>query len=283
MTTLAPVRHYPVRDSLTMLRRNLRRMRRYPSMTIMLVGMPVIFLLLFVYVFGGTLGRGLPGAGVDGGRHAYLGYVTPAILVFTVASVALGTAVSVALDVAGGIMARFRTMAISPSSVLTGHVVGTLIQMGLALAALLGVAVLLGYRSDASAVDWLAAVGVLALFGLALTWLTVALGLASKSVESASNTPMILVLLPFLGSGFVPPSSMPGWLAAFARNQPFTPVTDAVRGLLAGTSHGHEVVLAVFWCVALTAAGWAWARHLFQRRGRSEGKPAAGFAGRPAQ
>ncbi len=278
-----PVRHYPVRDSLTMLRRNLRRMRRYPSMTIMLVGMPVIFLLLFVYVFGGTLGRGLPGAGIDGGRHAYLSYVTPAILVFTVASIGLGTAVSVALDVTSGIMARFRTMAISPSSVLTGHVVGTMIQIVLALAALLGIAALLGYRSNASAADWLGAAGILVLFGLALTWLTVALGLASKSVESASNTPMILVLLPFLGSGFVPPSSMPGWLAAFARNQPFTPTTDAVRGLLAGAPHSHDVALAIVWCVAITAVGFAWARHLFQRRGRAVGNPAQSFAGRPTQ
>jgi ABC-2 type transport system permease protein len=191
--------------------------------------------------------------------------------------------VSVALDVTSGIMARFRTMAISPSSVLTGHVVGTLIQIGFALATVFGVAALVGYRGHASAAEWLGAAGILLLFGLAVTWLTVALGLASKTVEAASNTPMILTLLPFLGSGFVPPSSMPGWLAAFARNQPFTPTTDAVRGLLDGAPHGHDVALAIVWSVAISAVGFVWARHLFQRRGRGETTPAAVFGGRPAQ
>lgn len=255
---------YPVRDSATMLRRNLKHMRRYPSMTLILVGQPIVFLLLFVYVFGGSLGHGIPG--VSGGRRAYLTYVTPAILVMAVASIALGTAVSIAMDMTGGIVARFRTMAIARVSILTGHVLGALIQTALTVVVVLGVAAALGFRSDASVADWLAATGVLALFAVALTWLSVALGLLAKSVESASNTPLVLVLLPFLGSGFVPSDSMPRGLAWFARNQPFTPVIDAMRGLLAGHAHAHPVVLALAWSLGIASLGYAWARHLYAVR-----------------
>ena len=145
-------------DSSTMLRRNLLRMRRYPSMTVLLIGLPVLFLLLFVYVFGGTLGAGLAtgiAAGADG-RAEYLTYVTPAIMLMAAASAAQGTAISVAMDRTEGILARFRTMAISPSSVLTGHVLGSVIQSLLAMGTLLGVSVLLGFRPDTSPLGWLA-------------------------------------------------------------------------------------------------------------------------------
>jgi ABC-2 type transport system permease protein len=252
---------HPVRDSATMLRRNLKHMRRYPSMTLMLVGQPIVFLLLFVYVFGGALGRGLPGS--SGGRQQYLTYVTPAILVMAVASIALGTAVSVAIDMTGGIIARFRTMAIARVSVLTGHVLGAMIQTGVTLLVVLGTAVLLGFRSNASAADWVGAAGILLLFALALTWLTVALGLVSKSVETASNLPMVLVLLPFLGSGFVPTDTMPRWLAWFARNQPFTPIMESVRGFASGTPDEHTTVLAVAWAVGIMALGYLCAKRLF--------------------
>jgi ABC-2 type transport system permease protein len=255
---------YPVRDSATMLRRNLKHMRRYPSMTLMLVGQPIVFLLLFVYVFGGALGRGLPGS--SGGRRQYLTYVTPAILIMAVASIALGTAVHVAIDMTGGIIARFRTMDIARVSVLTGHVFGAMIQTGLTLLVVLGTALLLGFRSDASAADWVGVTMLLLLFALALTWLTVALGLVSKSVETASNLPMFLILLPFLGSGFVPTSTMPGWLAWFARNQPFTPIMEAVRGLLSGNAVAHTTVLAIAWSVGIMALGYFWAKRLFAIR-----------------
>jgi ABC-2 type transport system permease protein len=257
-------RPMPIRDSLTMVRRNLRHMWRYPSMTIMLVGQPLLFLLLFVYVFGDTLGNGLPGQ--DGGRHGYLTYVTPTILVMAVASIALGTAVSVAIDMTGGIIARFRTMAIARVSVLTGHVLGAMIQTGLTLLVSIGVALALGFRSPASAADWLGATGILVAFAFALTWLTVALGLVSKSVETASNLPIVLVFLPFLGSGFVPTDSMPGWLASFARNQPFTPVIESVRDLVAGTPHARDIVLALGWSALIAAASYVWARAVYASR-----------------
>ena len=229
---------YARRDAATMLRRNLRHMLRYPSMTLILIGMPVVFLLLFVYVFGGTLGAGLgagPGAGpgwASGGRAAYIAYVVPGILMMTVASAAQGTAISVAMDMTEGIIARFRTMAISRASVLTGHVLGSVIQTMLSITVVIAVALLIGFRPTAGPLAWLAAIGVLAMFTFALTWLSVAFGLVAKSVEAASNLPMFLVLLPFFGSGFVPTRSMPTVLRWFADYQPFTPVTETLRGLL---------------------------------------------------
>ena len=195
-------------DSATMLRRNLRRMRRYPSLTLFIAGIPVVFLLLFVYVFGGTLGAGL--GQVAGGRAAYLAYVVPGILLITVAGAAQGTAISVAMDMTEGIIARFRTMDIARASVLTGHVVGSVIQTMLALVVVMLVALLIGFRSTTGPVEWLAAAGLLALAALAISWLSVALGMVAKSVETASNLPMFLILLPFLSSGFVPTDSMPG-------------------------------------------------------------------------
>ena len=147
----------------------------------------------------------------------------PGILLVTVAAAAQGTAISVAMDMTEGIIARFRTMAIARVSVLTGHVLGSMIQTMLSMAVVIGVALLIGFRPTAGPVEWIAAIGVLAMITLALTWLSVALGMVSKSVETASNLPMFLMLLPFLGSGFVPTDSMPAGVRWFAEYQPFTP------------------------------------------------------------
>jgi ABC-2 type transport system permease protein len=250
-------------DSATMLRRNLRRMRRYPSLTFFIAGMPVVFLLLIVYVFGGTLGAGL--GQVSGGRDAYIAYVVPGILLITVAGAAQGTAISIAMDMTQGIIARFRTMAIARSSVLAGHVVGSVIQTLLALAIVTAVALLIGFRPTTGPAEWVAAAGLLALAALAVSWLSVALGMVPKDVETASNLPMFLVLLPFLSSGFVPTDSMPDGLAWFAENQPFTPIIETVRGLLLGTPIGSSGVLAVAWCVGISAGGYLWSRRLYNR------------------
>jgi ABC-2 type transport system permease protein len=246
-----------------MLRRQLRHKRRYLSMTLMLVGMPIVFLLLFVYVFGGTLGAGL--GGPSGGRATYVQYVTPGILLMTVAAVAQGTAISVAMDMTEGIVARFKTMAIFRPSVLTGHVLGSMIETMLSLAVVMAVALAIGFRPSATPVEWVATAGVLALITLAVTWLCVALGMVTKTVEAASNLPMPLVFLPFLGSGFVPTGSMPAWLRWFAEYQPFTPVIETVRGLLLGTAIGDSAVIAVAWCAGITLVGYLWARKLYNR------------------
>ena len=264
MTTIA----FALTDSTTMLRRNLRRLLRYPSMTLMLVGMPIVFLLLFVYVFGGQLSEGLSTglAGGHDGRAGYLNYVTPGILLMTIAAAVQGTAIVVAMDMTSGLADRFRTMAIARVAVLTGHVLASFIQTMLSIGIVVGVAIGLGWRPTAEPLRWLAAIGVLALFAFALIWLAVALGLAAKSVETASNTPMFLTLLPFLGSGFVPSGSMPAGLRHFAKYQPFTSVTETLRGLLGETEIGSNALGAVAWSVGIAAVSFIWARHLYQHR-----------------
>jgi ABC-2 type transport system permease protein len=259
---------YTVIDSRVLLRRNLRRLQRYPSLTLMLIGMPIVFMLLFVYVFGGQLGHGLSGrlAGGHAGRSAYLNYLTPGILLMTVAATVQGTAIVVAMDMTTGIIDRFRTMSIGRGAVLGGHVLAALIQSLVSIAVVLGVAMALGFRPTADPLNWLAAVGLLALFAFALIWLAAALGLAAKSVETASNTPMFLTMLPFLGSGFVPVATMPVGLRQFARYQPFTPVTETLRGLLTGTHIGMNAITAVAWSVAIAALSFVWANRLYQRR-----------------
>ena len=265
MTGLA----YTLSDSRVMLRRNLTHQLRYPSMTVMLVGMPIVLLLLFVYVFGGQLGAGL---GAHLGRHAYLDYVVPGLLLITLASAVQGTSIMVAMDMTGGIIDRFRTMAIARASVLTGHVLGSLIQILAGFGILIGVAFGLGFHSSAGVLQWLAALGILVLFAFALIWLAVALGLAAKSVETASNSPMILLLLLFLSSGFVATATMPTGLRQFAEYQPFTPVADTVRGLLSGAAVGDHAIVAVAWSVGLTVVAYLWAIRLYNRRGATEPK-----------
>ena len=264
MSTLS----YAVTDSATMLRRQVRHMLRYPSMTLMLAGLPIVLLLLFVYVFGGTLGAGLGGfsGGFSGDRADYVDYVTPGILLITVASAAQGTAISVAMDMTEGIIARFRTMAIARVSVLTGHVLGSMIQTMLSIAIVTAVALLIGFRPTADLAEWIAAVGVVAMTTFALTWLSVALGMVTDSVEAASNLPKPLLLLPFLGSGFVPTDSMPAGVRWFAEYQPFTPVMETLRAALTGTpTHHHSAALAVAWSVGIGLAGYLWAKRLYNR------------------
>ncbi|MFC3499415.1 ABC transporter permease [Micromonospora krabiensis] len=258
MTSLA----HTLTDSATMFRRQVRHLQRYPSLTAMLIGLPVVLLLLFVYVFGEALGAGLPG----GDRGAYLNYLVPGMLLFSVTGAAQGTAISVAMDMTEGIVDRFRTMAISRASVLTGHVLGSLVQTMLCIAVVLGISLAIGFRPNATPVEWLATVGVLAAIAFALIWLSVALGLVSDSVETASNTPMFLTLLPFLGSGFVPTDTMPAGLRWFADYQPFTPVIETLRGLLLGSGIGDSALLALAWCAVISLLSYLWARRAFRRR-----------------
>ena len=254
---------YAVRDSITMLRRNLLHLRRYPGLSLFPIFMPVIFLLLFVYVFGGTLGNGIT---AGGGRGAYINFLTPGILLFTVAGAAQITAISVAKDMTEGIIARFKTMRIWRPAVLAGHVLGSLFLTLIGLGVVIAVALLIGYDSAAGAMRWLAALGLLVLLAIALIWVSVALGLFAKSVETASNLPMFLILLPFLSSAFVPVASMPAALRWFAENQPFTPITNTVRHLLLGQHVGSAEITAIVWCLAITVGAYVWARHLYNHR-----------------
>ncbi|MFB8212025.1 MULTISPECIES: ABC transporter permease [unclassified Streptomyces] len=248
-----------VRDSATMLRRDLLHARRYPSLTLNLLLTPVMLLLLFVYIFGDTMSGGA-------GRDAYIAYIVPGILLMTIGSTTVGTAVSVSMDMSEGIIARFRTMAIHRGSILFGHVAGSVLRTLMSVVLVGAVGVAMGFRStDATVLEWLGALGLLALFTLAFTWIAVGMGLGSPNAEAASNNATPLILLPLISSAFVPLGSMPGWFRPIAEYQPFTPAIETLRGLLLGTEIGHNGWLAVAWCVGLTVLGYFWSRAQFER------------------
>ncbi|MFH8473156.1 ABC transporter permease [Streptomyces sp. NPDC018000] len=253
-----------VRDSSTMLRRNLLHARRYPSMTLNLLFTPVMLLLLFVYIFGDVMSAGI-GDG-DAGRSEYLAYVVPGILMLTIGGTTIGSAVSVAMDMTEGIIARFRTMAIHRGSVLIGHVIGSVLQCVMSVVLVGAVAVAIGFRAtNATVLEWILAVGLLALVSLALTWIAVGMGLSSPTAEAAGNSAMPLMVLPLLSSAFVPVDAMPGWFQPIAEYQPFTPAIETLRGLLLGTEIGNNGWLAVVWCLGLAALGYVWSKSLFNR------------------
>ncbi|MEV6731494.1 ABC transporter permease [Streptomyces sp. NPDC051364] len=252
-----------VRDSSTMLRRNLLHARRYPSLTLNLLLTPVMLLLLFVYIFGGAMSGGISGGG---DRSAYIAYIVPGILLMTIGSTVIGAAVSVSTDMSEGIIARFRSMAIHRGSVLIGHVIGSVMQSIASVVLVGAVAVAIGFRSkDATALEWLAAFGLLALFALALTWIAIGMGMVSPNAEAASNSAMPLILLPLISSAFTPIDSMPGWFQPIAEYQPFTPVIETLRGLLLGTEIGNNGWLALGWSIALIALGYRWSTASFNR------------------
>jgi ABC-2 type transport system permease protein len=253
-----------VRDSSTMLRRNLLHARRYPSLTLNLLLTPIMLLLLFVYIFGDVMSAGIGGGGAD--RSEYIAYIVPGLLLMTIGSTTIGTAVSVSNDMTEGIIARFRTMAIHRGSVITGHVIGSVLQSVISVVLVGAVGVAIGFRStDATAIEWLAAFGLLVLFALALTWIAVGMGMVSPNAEAASNNAMPLIFLPLISSTFVPVDQMPGWFQPIAQYQPFTPAIETLRGLLLGTEIGYNGWLALAWCLALTTLGYLWSKAVFNR------------------
>ncbi|MFG3142313.1 ABC transporter permease [Streptomyces sp. NPDC048211] len=246
-----------VRDSSTMLRRNLLHARRYPSMTLNLLLTPIMLLLLFVYIFGDVMSAGIGGGSAD--RSAYIAYIVPGLLLMTIGSTTIGTAVSVSNDMTEGIIARFRTMAIHRASVLIGHVVGSVLQCVASVVLVGAVGVAIGFRStDATALEWLAAFGLLVLFATAFTWIAVGMGLISPNAEAASNNALPMILLPLLSSAFIPVDTMPGWFRPIAEYQPFTPAIETLRGLLLGTEIGNNGWIAIGWCLGLTVLGYFW-------------------------
>ncbi|MFC8131444.1 ABC transporter permease [Streptomyces sp. NPDC057302] len=249
-----------VRDSSTMLRRNLLHARRYPSLTLNLLLTPVMLLLLFVYIFGDVMSAGIGGSD----RSDYIAYIVPGILLMTIGSTTIGTAVSVSTDMTEGIIARFRTMAVHRGSVLVGHVVGSVIQCVMSLVLVGAVGVAIGFRStDATVLEWLAAFGLLAFFAMALTWVAVGMGLISPNAEAAGNNAMPMILLPLLSSAFIPVDTMPGWFRPIAEYQPFTPAIETLRGLLLGSEIGNNGWIALAWCLGLTVLGYYWSKAKF--------------------
>jgi ABC-2 type transport system permease protein len=259
MTTLT----IALQDATTMFGRELKHTLRFPLLIVSTILVPVVMLLLFDYILGGTIGQGL-GAAAHGAP--YVDFLVPGILLMTVASGCGPTAINVNTDMTGGIIDRIRTMAVSRGALLAGHVGGSVVRALVATTVLTGVALLLGFRPKASIPDWLAVVGIVTAFSFALAWLSAALGLVAKSVAGANGSTLpIQFLLPFLSSTFVPADSMPAGVRWFAAHQPFTPVVESLRALLTGTPVGGTAYVALAWCAALALVGYVWAQAAFRR------------------
>jgi ABC-2 type transport system permease protein len=253
---------FALRDSATMLRRDLRHAVRFPMLTMSGILVSVIFLLLFAGVFGRALHAGIAAAA---GAGSYIDYLTPGILVMTAGFSAESTALQVSSDFRLGIIDRFRTMAIFRAAVLIGQVCGSMIRTMISAVLVVAVAVGLGFRSAASPAAWIAAAAVFAMLAFALIWLTVAFGLQAKTPAGANGLSLLVAILPFVSSAFVPTAAMPAGVRWFAQNEPFTPVIGTLRGLLTGGPIGHNAILAVLWCAALALAGYLWALALYNR------------------
>lgn len=243
-------------DSAAMIGRSLRQSTRNADALLMAVILPVALLLLFVYVFGGAMSTG----------SDYVDYVVPGIILLCASFGSATTAVSVCTDMAGGIIDRFRSLPIHSSAVLTGHVVASVARNLVSTALVLGVALLMGFRPTAGVTEWLAAIGVLVLFMLAISWIAASLGLVAGTPEAANGYTFGFLFLPYVSSAFVPTDSMPRVLQAFAEHQPVTPIIETVRGLLMGTPIGSSWWIALVWCLAIAALGRIAAAALFRSR-----------------
>jgi ABC-2 type transport system permease protein len=244
-------------DTAILLGRSLRHISRSPDTIITTAIMPIAFMLLFVYVFGGA---------IQTGSDEYVNYLLPGILLITVASGISYTAYRLFLDMKGGIFERFQSLPIARPSVLWAHVLTSLVANLISLVVVVLVALLIGFRSGASVLAWLAVAGILVLFTLALTWLAVIPGLTANSVDGASAFSYPLIFLPFISSAFVPTDSMPGPVCAFAENQPVTSIVNTIRDLLARQQIGGQLWIALAWCVGLLIVAYAFARAIYHRK-----------------
>jgi ABC-2 type transport system permease protein len=242
--------------SMVMSRRNFKHIARNPTTVFNAVLMPIVIMFMFVYMLGDALS-----VGVD-----YVDYATPGLMLSAVCYGLGATATSVNSDMTTGIINRFKVMDVSRGAVLTGHVVASVLTNLVAIAALVGVAFLLGFDPSASLLDWLGAFGIVVLLASAAGWLTVALGLAAKSPETAGMAAVPLVLLPFFSSAIVPAEKMGPGVRQFAEHQPFTPIIETLRGSLNGAPATSDAITAIAWCVGVALAGYLWARSTFTKR-----------------
>jgi ABC-2 type transport system permease protein len=240
----------------TMLGRNFKHTLRNPVAVFNAVLFPIVLLLMFVYVIGGAFD-------ISGN---YIDYATPGMIVLTICYGLSATALAVNSDMTKGIINRFKVMDISRSAVLSAHVAATLLRSLIAIAALVGVAFAFGFRPAASFVEWLGVIGFIVLVSFATTWITVALGLAAKTPESAGLVSVPLVMLPFLSSAIVPAETMGPGVRQFAEYQPFTPIIETLRGLLTGEPSGSKAIVAVIWCVGIALVGYVWSLSTFKKR-----------------
>ena len=243
-------------DSAIMLRRNFKHILRNPVTVFNGALMPVVIMLMFVYVFGSAFSVG----------ERYIQYAAPGMILLAITYGLSATAVSVSSDMAKGIINRFKAMNVSRGAVLTGHVVATVLSTSIAVVVIIGMAFALGFRSPATPLDWLGAIGIIAATAFATAWLTVALGMAAKTPESAGLAVVPLILLPFLSSAIAPAAKMGQGVRQFAEYQPFTPIIESLRGLLAGTPSGGYAAAALAWCAGIGLVGYLWSRATFSKR-----------------
>lgn len=244
-------------DVSVMLGRSMRHISRSMDTIITVTIMPIAFMLLFVYVFGGA---------IQTGTDNYVNYLLPGILLIAIASGVSYTAFRLFTDVQRGIIERFRSMPIAPSTMLWGHVLTSLVSNAISVVVIILVALIMGFRSPAGILSWLAVAGILALFTLALTWVAVIPGLTAKSTDGATAFSYPIILLPFISSAFVPTASMPPVVRAFAENQPVTSIVGAIRALLADQPVGNDIWVALAWCVGIMLVAYIFAMRAYKKR-----------------
>jgi ABC-2 type transport system permease protein len=248
--------YWAILDGWTLTQRKLKHIFRNADSLLMSIGLPVILMLMFVYIFGGAIETGT----------AYINYVVPGVIITCVAYGSSLIAIDVTQDKVGGLFERFRSMAILPSSLLAGHVVGGMVRNLLATTITFLVAVLIGFRPNAGLLEWIGVIGVLALFTLSISWLFVLFGLIVKSVDTANAATFPMLFLPYISSAFVPTETMPAWLHAFADNQPLTPLIETLRGLLTGTPIHNNLWLTIAWFGGLLIISFLLATIVFKRQ-----------------
>jgi ABC-2 type transport system permease protein len=244
-------------DTALLTRRSLRHIARSPDTIITTTVMPIAMMLLFVYVLGGTMNTG---------SDPYVDYLLPGILIITIASSIAYTSFRLFMDRNSGIFERFQSMPIARSSVLWAHVLTSLVATLISLGVVVLVALLMGFRSGAGPLAWLAVGGILVLFTLALTWLAVIAGLSAKTIDGASAFSYPLILLPFISSAFVLTATMPGPIRAFAENQPVTPIVNTIRNLLSQQPVSTDIWFALAWCLGILVAAYALAMTSYRRK-----------------
>jgi ABC-2 type transport system permease protein len=244
-------------DTAILTGRSMRHISRSLDTIITTAITPIALMLMFVYVFGGA---------IKSGTDNYVNYVLPGIMLIAIASGIAYTALRLFNDLQSGIFERFHSMPIPRSSVLWAHVLTSLVSNGLTVVIIVGVALLMGFRTSASLLAWLAVIGILGLFTLALTWLAVIAGLTAKSMDGATGFSYVLIFLPFISSAFVPTDTMPGPVRVFAENQPVTSIVNAIQDLFAGQPVGNDIWIALAWCVGILVIAYVFAMVAYRRK-----------------
>lgn len=244
-------------DLNVMLGRSMRHIFRSMDTIITVTLMPIAFMLLFVYVFGGA---------IQTGTDNYVNYLLPGILLIAIASGTSYASYRLFLDVQGGIFDRFHSMPISRSTVLWGHMLSSLVSNAISVGVIILVALIMGFRPSSGIPAWLAVAGILALFTLALTWIAAIAGLSAKTIDGAMAYSYLIIFLPFISSAFVPTASMPPLVRAFAENQPVTSIVEAIRALLSGQPVGNDIWVALAWCIGIMLVAYFFAMRAYQKR-----------------